>query len=216
MKPQTNPPAARYAGWPKTPYRTEAVSTFSPKPFHLFRDEVLVMGSKRLAAQPDTQVIEFEPLRVAELIEACRAHTASLQDIANTASEALHEFFEYEIDEPHLGTCIDVVKQLLDEVLRQLLDRVLTALPPLGIVEHDADPAHRAMEIAAGCEAQRQQLLRARHITLATIYTLRSSVEQCLEVNATIESLRDLEGGVREVFDGLNPLALGLPTPSMN
>ena len=96
----------------------------------------------------------------------------------------------------------------------ELLDQVHAALLPLGVVSHDVDPESRAMEIAAGCEAQRKVLHRARHLTLAVIYVLRSSeMDGTDEADEIIESLHELEGGIRLVLEGLLPAAMSLPTP---
>lgn len=166
----------------------------------------MAMGRKKQPSAPEKQVPEFDLVRVSELIEACRAHTASVQELADVTSQALHKCFEYESGEPHLGKCIDVV--------RQLLDQVLTALPPLGVVSHDADPQNRAMEIAVGCEGQRKLLHGAWHITIATIYILkRAGLDQSDQNNEIMASLRDLEEGIRTIFDSLNPITLALPTP---
>lgn len=163
-----------------------------------------------MPALPQTPPGDFDPLRASEVVEACRAHVASLQDIASTTSQALHEFFEYDKDEPNLGSCIGVV--------HQLLERVLSALPLLGLVLHDHDPVIRAQEIAAGCEVQRLSLLGARHVTLAAIYVLKSSFQEPCDhqVDETLECLRDLEEGIRLVLDGFNPVTLGLPIPATN
>jgi hypothetical protein len=118
------------------------------------------MGSDKQFCRDD-RARTFEPVRVSEHIESCRARTARLSNLADAASRALHACIDYEPDKPHLGTCVDVAHQLLNDVLRQLLDQVHTALSPLGIVSHDIDPQTRAMEIAVGCEAQRLVLGRA-------------------------------------------------------
>jgi hypothetical protein len=99
----------------------------------------------------------------------------------------------------------------------ELLDQVHTALLPLGVVSHDVDPQSRAADIAAGCEAQRRLLHRARHLTLAVIYVLRSSeLDGTDEADEIIESLHELEDGIRLVLDGLLPAAMSLPTPPAN
>jgi hypothetical protein len=148
---------------------------------------------------------EFEPVHASELIETRRAHIASLQNRASVTSRALHDCYEYETNESHLGKCIDVV--------RHLLDQVLTALPPPGIVTHDPDPLPGATEIAAGCDAQRQLLLGARHLTLATIQILKTAGLDPSDQNKKImTSLRDLEEGIRTAFDATSPMQLAVPT----
>lgn len=161
------------------------------------------MGRKKQSRHLEQQIREFDPVRVPEFIETCRAHVASLQNLAHVTSRALHECYEYETNESHLGKCIDVV--------RQLLDQVLTALPPLGIVTPDADPQTRATEIAAGCDAQRQLLLGARHLTLATIQILKTAgLDPSAQNKEIMASLRDLEEGVRTAFDALSPVTANL------
>lgn len=175
----------------------------------------MVMGREKQTRHLDGRTSGFEPMRVSEHIESCRAHTASLGDLSDTASQALHEWVEYEANEPHLGTCMDVVRQLVDQVVRHLLDQVYAALSPFGIVAHEIDPQYRAMDIAVACEAQRQILNRARQITLATIFILRGcGMERADHTDELIESLRDLEEGLRTVIDALHPATMSLPTPS--
>ncbi|HEY0682975.1 MAG TPA: hypothetical protein VGD45_11645 [Steroidobacter sp.] len=174
------------------------------------------MGSEKQSCR-DGRGRTFEPLRVSVHIESCRARTARLSNLAHAASQALHVCKQYEHDEPHLGTCVDVAQHLLDDVVRQLLDQVHTALSPLGIVSHDIDPQTRAMEIAVGCEAQRLVLDRARNLALATIYVLKSSgIEPADDTNEVVKSLRDLEEGIRTVLDGLHPATMSLPTPTIH
>lgn len=174
------------------------------------------MGSGKQSCR-DGRVRTFEPVRVSEHIESCRARTARLCNLADAASRALHVCNQCEPDEPLLGTCADVAHQLLDDVLRQLLDQEHTALSPLGIVSHDIDPQTRAMEIAVGCEAQRLVLDRARNIALAPKYVLKSSgIEPADETNEVVKSLRDLEEGIRTVLDGLHPATMSLPTPTIH
>ncbi|WP_161827365.1 hypothetical protein [Steroidobacter agaridevorans] len=164
------------------------------------------MTEKAQCCPPPGPVLSFKPVLVAEHIESCRAHAASLSGLANIATQTLHTCFEYGPDEPHLGTCMDAALELLDQVH--------TALQPLGAVSHYADPVSRASEIAAGCEAQRKALHRARHLTLAVIYVLRSSeMDGTDEADEIIESLHELEEGIRLVLEGLLPAAMSLPDP---
>ena len=147
----------------------------------------------------------FNSLRVSELIEDCRAHTATLQKLANVTSQALHECFAYEPDEPHLGKCIDAVGELLDQVL--------TALLAVGVTSHDVDPLDRATEIVAACEKHRRALLSARHITKATIDILRRAhLDGSSRKDEVMASLREIDGGIQTIFESLNPTTLALPT----
>jgi hypothetical protein len=168
---------------------------------------VIAMGRKLPSGTFEKGVPELDLVRVSELIEASRAHTATVQDLADITSQSLHKCFEYESGEPHLGKCIDVVRELLNQVLK--------ALPPLGIVSHDADPQSRAKEITVGCEGQRKLLHGAWHVTIATIYILKRAgldpSDQNIEILA---SLSNLEDGIRTIFDSLNPITLALPAPA--
>lgn len=147
------------------------------------------------------QDLAFDPVRVSEHIESCRAHAANLSGHAHIAAQALHECIEYEPHEPHLGTCMDVAVEMLDQVH--------AALSPLAIVSHDVDPQTRAAEIYARCETQRRTLNRAQHITLATTYILESSeIDRTDDTDEIIESLREIEGGIRMVIEGLHPAAM--------
>jgi hypothetical protein len=139
------------------------------------------------------EVPGFDPLRVSELIEACRANVASLAELAEVTSRALRECYEYEDDEPHLWQCCDLV--------RQVLAQAQTALGPLGVISHETAPITRAAEVANGCEEQQQRLRPAVHVIRAAIYILRG-----IESNhddQVLPALRDLETGIASVVDGL-------------
>ena len=139
------------------------------------------------------EVPGFDPLMVSELIEACRANVASLTELAEVTSRALHECYEYEDDEPHLWQCCDLV--------RQVLAQAQTALVPLGVISHETAPITRAAEVANGCEEQQQRLRPAVQVIRAAIYILRG-----LESNHDDQvhpALRDLESGIASVVDGL-------------
>jgi len=165
------------------------------------------------ADQPDSRSPDFDPSRATDLIETYSAHAESVLGIADAISQALHEFFEYEPDEPHLGVCFDVVRQLLDSALRTLVNPLLSAPPPLGVVAPDAIPPSLATKISAGFETQRENLLRARHLTLATMCVIRSSdIEQGPEVRGTTESLLDMEEAIRHLIEGLDAITPRTPT----
>src|SRR5262249_40497219 len=141
----------------------------------------------------DEQAYKFDPTRASEILDSCRAHIADLTTVAALTSEALGEWFEYEPHEVHLGKCLAMV--------RQLLDQALMALPALGIISQGNDPQTLTMELACGCENQRMLILGARHITLATIFILRSSgLDQLSENRDVSQSLDDLEDGIRTVL----------------
>lgn len=106
----------------------------------------------------------FDTFRVAELIEACRAHVARLTTLAAISSRTLFECYEYDADEPELWQCCHLV--------RRVLKQTQAALIQLGIVSHDVELHVRAEEIAIGCEAQRQWLRPAVHVVRAIIHVL--------------------------------------------
>jgi len=175
------------------------------------------MGTQKLADLPDTRVPGLDPPQTAALIETCRAHAASVIGIADAISQALHEFFEYEPDEPHLGMCFDAVCQLLEDARRDLLDPGVTALSALSVVASNAESTDRASEICAAIGSQRQNLLRARHITLSTLYVMRTNgIEQSPEVSETTQSLRDLEQAIQHLIDGLDAMTPKMPTLPLN
>jgi len=135
---------------------------------------------------------------VAELIEDCRAHVASITELAGITSRALCAWYEYEDDEPHLGHCCDHVLRVLTEVQ--------TALVTLG-VSRDRSPLTRAAEIAKRCDAQRRLLCPAVHVTRAIIYIL-----QGVEPNyhdQVLPALRDLESGILHVMNALERVVQG-------
>jgi len=144
----------------------------------------------------------FDAVAVAELMEACRAHVASLVTLAGTTSHALFEYYDYKEDEPKLWQCCHLVRQ----VLRQ----AQAALMPLGIVSHETAPRVRAAEVAMGCEAQRQWLRPAVHVIRATIHVLLD-IKPGHE-DELLPSLRDLEGGLLLVIDGLERVIQRCPT----
>jgi hypothetical protein len=147
-------------------------------------------GGSRETGQTSPPV---DSVRTAELIESCRAHAASLVELAGGTAKALYECYEYEDNEPHLGHCCDLV--------RQILEQSQSALALLGVVAHDLDPRLRAEEAARGCESQCQSLTQAMHVVRAT-----SSILGRLETNHhdyILLSLHDLESGIAAVVAGL-------------
>jgi hypothetical protein len=153
------------------------------------------------AAHPVSEAPSFDPLVASELIEACRAHVASLTELADVTARVLRECYEYEDDEPHLGQCCDLV--------RQILVQVQAALIPLGIVSHDTDPLTRAAEVAKSCEEQRRLLCPAVHVIRASLSILRG-VEPNYH-DEVLPALRDLESGMAMVIDGLERVVRRCP-----
>lgn len=139
------------------------------------------------------EVSGFDPLMVSEFIEVCRAHVASLMELAEVTSRTLHDCYECEADERDLGQRCDRV--------RHLLAQVQVALMALGIVSHETDPCTRASDIAKGCAALQQKLRSAVHIVRANVDILRG-VEPNHD-DLVLTALRDLERGITGVVDGL-------------
>lgn len=135
----------------------------------------------------------FDPLMVSELIEACRAHVASLMELAEVASRTLSDCYECEAEERDLGLRCDRV--------RHLLAQVQVALGALGIVSHKTALYTPASDIAKGCEAQQQKLRSAVHIVRASIDILRG-VEPNHD-DPVLTALHDLERGIATVGEGL-------------
>lgn len=161
---------------------------------------------KDRAAVPDPVIDapNFDPLIASELIEACRAHVASLTELADVTARSLRECYKYGDDEPHLWQCCDLV--------RQILMQVQAALIPIGVVSHEADPLTRAVEIKKGSEAQRRLLRPAVHVIRASICILRG-VEPNYH-DQVLPALRDLESGMATVIDGLEKAIQGCPCGS--
>lgn len=158
---------------------------------------------KDRAAVPDpvNDAPSFDPSIASELIEACRAHVASLTELADVAARSLRECYEYGDDEPHLWQCCDLV--------RQILMQVHAALIPIGVVSHETDPLTRAAEITKGSEEQRRLLRPAVHVIRASIYILRG-----VEPNSydqVLPALRDLESGMATAIDGIEKATQGCP-----
>jgi hypothetical protein len=135
----------------------------------------------------------FDAIAVAEFIETCRAQIGSLAKLAGTISNALFEYYDYDGDEPELWQCCRLVCQVLAQAE--------AALMPLGVVSQDTPPLDRAKEIATGCETQRQWLRPAVHVVRATIHVLLD-IKPAHE-GELLPGLRDLEGGLLHVVDGL-------------
>ena len=157
-------------------------------------------------ASSGPDVPAFDLLRTAEIIEGCRAHAASLNELADVASRALYECYEYERDEPHLGLCCAVV--------RRLLGQVHAALAPLGILAMDVDPHMLRTEIASGCKEQMQLLVLTQHVVRSIIHILRSAAPSTHD--QVLLALNDLENGICSVVTGLESAAMNLLTPLSN
>jgi hypothetical protein len=130
---------------------------------------------------------------MAELIESCRAHAASVAELADVTSKALDQCYGYEENEPHLGQCCELVGQVLEQTE--------SALVALGVVSHDVEPQSHAEEVAKGCELQRRSLTRAMHVVRAT-----SAVLGTFESNShdqVLLALHDLESGIQFLIDAL-------------
>jgi hypothetical protein len=130
--------------------------------------------------------------RTAELIEICRAHAASVAELAGVTAKALDECYGYEENEPHLGQCCELV--------RQVLEQTESALMTLGVISHDVESRLHA-EVAEGCELQRRSLTRAMHVVRAT-----SAILGTFESNShdhVLLALYDLESGIQFLIDGL-------------
>lgn len=142
-------------------------------------------SAKRL---PDT-----DQTRIAELIESCRAHAASVAELAGVTSKALDQCYGYEENEPHLGQCCELVEQVLEQTE--------SALVTLGVISHDVEPRLHADEVAKGCELQRRSLTRAVHVVRAT-----SAILATFESNShdqVLLALHDLESGIQFLIDSL-------------
>lgn len=151
---------------------------------------------------PDIEVPSFDPLVASELIEACRAHLASVIELTDVTVLTLREFYEYEHDEPHLWQCCELV--------RQVLMQVQAALIPLGIVSHEEDPFTRAAEIAKGCDDQRRLLLcPSVHVIRASIHILRGVEPN--DHDQGLPALRDLESGLTLIIAGLDRVIEACP-----
>lgn len=149
----------------------------------------------RLGRLPDSanQLPVRDLTQNAELVESCRAHAASVVELAGVTSQALDQCYGYEENEPHLGLCCELVQQVLDQTE--------SALGTLGVISHDVEPRVHAEEVAKGCELQRRSLTRAMHVVRAT-----SAILGTLESNShdhVLLALHDLESGIQFLIDGL-------------
>jgi hypothetical protein len=138
------------------------------------------------------QLPDIDPIRMGELVESCRAHAASVAELAGVTSMALDQCYGYEENEPHLGQCCELV--------RQVLEQTESALMTLGVISHDVESRLHA-EVAEGCELQRRSLTRAMHVVRAT-----SAILGTFESNShdhVLLALYDLESGIQFLIDGL-------------
>src|SRR5689334_22218448 len=71
--------------------------------------------ARRLGRLPDfaKQLPVSDLTQIAELIESCRDHSASVAELAGVTSKALNQCYGYEENEPHLGQCCELVQQAL-------------------------------------------------------------------------------------------------------
>jgi hypothetical protein len=153
-----------------------------------------------MTQDPTIDVPSRESLIAAELIESCRAHVATITELAEITTRALRECYEYEDDEPQLWHCCGLV--------RHLLMQVHTALVPIGIVSHETDPHAHALTIEKTCEEQRRLLRPAIHVVRQGIYIVEN-----IEPNyndQVVPALRDLENGISMVIDGLGMVIQGV------
>jgi hypothetical protein len=151
--------------------------------------------ARRLGRLPDCakQLPVTDLTQIAELIESCRAHAASVAELAGVTSKALDQCYGYEENEPHLGQCCELVEQVLAQTE--------SALATLGVISHDVEPRAHAEEVAKGCELQRRSLRRAMHVVRAT-----SAILGTFEANShdqVLLALHDLESGIEFLIDAL-------------
>jgi len=151
---------------------------------------------------PTTEMASLDALIASEIIEDCRAHVASITELADITARALRECYEYEDDEPQLWQCCGVV--------RQLLMQVHATLEPLGIVSQETDPHALAMRIEKTCEEQRRMLRPAVHVVRAGIYIVENFEPN--HNDQVVPALRDLEKGISMVIDGLGMVIQGVLT----
>ena len=143
---------------------------------------------------------DLDSLRMAEQIESCRAHAASVTKLAAVTSRALYECYQYEENEPHLGQCCELVHHVLEQAE--------SAIVSLGVVSYDIEARTRVAEIE-NCETQGQCLSRAMHVVRATIALLdRPQSNNHAQV---LLALHNLERGIGSVIDSLGRATQKLP-----
>lgn len=146
------------------------------------------------AAEPRPDI---DLARMAKLMGSCRAHTASVAELASVTSKSLSQCYEYEEDEPHLGRCCELVQQVLEQTK--------WALATWGVGSREVEPSVYVQEVSKGCELQAQALARAMHVVRAM-----SEILGRLQLNhhdQILLGLYDLESGMHCLVDGLRKVA---------
>lgn len=138
---------------------------------------------------PRRSSADFDPIKTAGLIEACRAHVASLAGLADNSMRTLFELYEHEGDEPELWQCC----RLVCHVLKQT-QAVFTTL---GLVSPETESLAPPKEIAWVCETQRQWVRPTIHVIRATIHVLIDLKTDFLD--EVLPALRSLEVGLSKV-----------------
>jgi hypothetical protein len=126
-------------------------------------------------------------------MDGCRAHTASIAELAGATSKALSQCYQYEKNEPHLGQCCELVHQVLEQTKWALAMR--------GVGSRDTEPSVYVKEVSKGCELQAQSLTRAMHVVRAMSEILGRL--QFNHHNQILLGLYDLESGTQLLVDGL-------------
>jgi hypothetical protein len=155
--------------------------------------------SRRLGRLPEytKQLPDTDLTRMAELIESCRAHAASVAELAGVTSQALDQCYEYEENDPHLGRCCELV--------RHVLEQTESALVILGVTSDDVEPRVHEEEVAKGCELERQTLTCAMHVVRATSAIVGTSKSNGHD--HVLLALHDLESGLQFLVDSLRRVA---------
>jgi hypothetical protein len=128
------------------------------------------------------------------LIESCRAHAASMAELADATSKGLSGGYHYEESDPHLHECCGLV--------HRVLQRTESLLSESGAVSLE-DPG--AMDIGPGCMDQEQWLKGSVHTVRAIISILRSVEPN--DHSQIIPALGDLAGGIDILVEGLKAIA---------
>jgi hypothetical protein len=141
-------------------------------------------------AQPRSSV---DLTRMAELLDSCRAHSASIAELAGATSKALSQCYQYEENDPHLGQCCELVQQVLEQTKWALATR--------GVGSREVEPTAYVEEISKGCERQLQSLSRAMHVVRAM-----GEILGALHPNHhdhILLALYDMESGIQMLIGGL-------------
>jgi hypothetical protein len=130
----------------------------------------------------------------AALIKSCRAHAASMVELADATSRGLSAGYQYEASDAHLHECCGLVQRVL-----QKTESVLSRLGEVSL----EDP--QTIHVGPGCLDQEQWLKGSLHTVRAMISILRP-----VEPNdhpQVIPALGDLEGGIGMLIEGLKAIA---------